>query len=266
MAKPTDPIAVDGWSGNAGSYNSVPVDQADSRYNDPLVRISDFGITGESFYARTDGRNWPYHVRLPGSLDDVWCRRLVAQKLHNINAALAPHGCELYVWDGYRPVQCQLGLWDHFSAIVRRQLPDGPAAEIRSRVLTYISDPTSFDKDDPTTWPVHSCGGAVDLTLRCLKTGRLLDMGARFDELGEVSRIDYYESKVSDLPDNQVAAIRANRRLLYWAMSEAGFVNYPPEFWHYDWGDQMYVYNRRALGLEVPECAWFGYTELPSNE
>ena len=34
---------------------------------------------------------------------------------------------------------------------------------------------------------------------------------------------------------------RANRRMLYWLMIEAGFTNHPDEWWHYSYGDQMWA-------------------------
>lgn len=265
MAKPTDPITIHGWKGNAGSYRSVPIDQTDARYNDPLVRIGDYGIAGESFYAREDGGNWPYNKRIQGSLDDVWCRRLIAQMLQQVNELLREHACEVYVWDAYRPVTCQVGLWEHFSEIAKREMPNASEQERRSYVLNYVSDPMSFERADPTTWPVHTSGAAVDLTLRSLVDGQLLDMGARFDEMGIVSHTDFYEDGAGGESKKDIVSIRQNRRLLYWAMSKVGFINYPLEFWHYDWGDQMYVFNCRAMGLDAPQSAWFGYAELPEN-
>ena len=37
------------------------------------------------------------------------------------------------------------------------------------------------------------------------------------------------------------AEAQANRRLLYWVMTEAEFANNPTEWWHYSWGDQMWA-------------------------
>lgn len=34
--------------------------------------------------------------------------------------------------------------------------------------------------------------------------------------------------------------VHGNRRLLYTVMVEAGFTNYPLEWWHYDYGDQFW--------------------------
>jgi D-alanyl-D-alanine dipeptidase len=57
-----------------------------------------------------------------------------------------------------------------------------------------------------------------------------------------------------------------NRRLLHRAMTEEGFLNYPLEFWHYDFGDQMYVLHAGLLKLpDAPKTAWYGYADAPHD-
>ncbi|MFZ1108712.1 MAG: hypothetical protein WAN43_10270 [Rhodomicrobium sp.] len=58
-----DPIPIMDWPSKAGAYSNIPVALDDPRIADPLVRIDDFGIGGESFYAREDGENGPYHTK-----------------------------------------------------------------------------------------------------------------------------------------------------------------------------------------------------------
>jgi zinc D-Ala-D-Ala dipeptidase len=255
-----DPIPIVDWRSNAGAYGNVPVDPGDPRSADPLVRIGAFGIAGQSFYAREDGDNWPYCAKIEGSLRELWCRRLVAQKLKRANEFLNARGFELYVWDAYRPIACQTGLWEFFSALAPQNASE---EDRRAFVLNYVSDPTRFNRRDPTTWPSHSTGAAVDLTLRDLKTRELCDMGARFDEASSISHSDAYERLLHDVATEDVVSICNNRRLLHFAMREQGFVNYPLEFWHFDWGNQMYVHNLRLLSGRAPEQAWYGYIESP---
>jgi zinc D-Ala-D-Ala dipeptidase len=258
-----DPIPIVDWPSNAGAYGNVPVDLDDPRSADPLVRIGDFGIAGQSFYAREDGDNWPYNAKIDGALCDVWCRSLAAQKLKQANKFLETQGYELHVWDAYRPIACQTALWDFFYA----QAPqDAFESDRRNFALNYVSDPTRFNRRDPTTWPSHSTGAAVDLTLRDLETQKLCDMGARFDEASAISHSDAYERLLQREPTADVASICNNRRLLHFAMRQQGFVNYPLEFWHFDWGNQMYVHNLRLLSGSAPERAWYGYIESPEEQ
>jgi hypothetical protein len=45
-------------------------------------------------------------------------------------------------------------------------------------------------------------------------------------------------------------------------MREAGFTNYINEWWHFDWGDQLYVLTLDLMGEPLQSgAAWYGYTE-----
>jgi hypothetical protein len=46
---------------------------------------------------------------------------------------------------------------------------------------------------------------------------------------------------------------RANRRLLYWLMVDAGFASNPSEWWHFSFGDQMWAKLRNE-----PEALYAG--------
>ena len=83
--------------------------------------------------------------------------------------------------------------------------------------------------------------GAFDLTL-VWEDGEPLFMGGLFDDASAVSHTDRFEGPgpAADFSFSAEEA-RANRRLLFWVMTEAGFVNYPDEWWHYSWGDQMWA-------------------------
>ena len=42
--------------------------------------------------------------------------------------------------------------------------------------------------------------------------------------------------------------IRDNRRILYWAMTKAGFTNLPTECWHFDYGNRNWAfYNQKPI-------------------
>ena len=85
----------------------------------------------------------------------------------------------------------------------------------------------------------HSTGGAVDLTLIFSDTRQPLYMGGIFDDLTEDAWTDGFERRAPASMSDEEA--RANRRLLYWSMTEAGFANNPTEWWHYSWGDQLWA-------------------------
>ncbi len=190
---------------------------------------------------------------------DMWLRRSAAAMLARVNARLAPHGAELFVLDGYRPVECQRGLWDFYrDRGVRMEVAD-PDAYAQENVF----DPGPFDANDPATWPAHVCGASVDLTLRDPRTRAVFDMGARFEDICPASANDHFERELRAgriAPDDRRLW---NRRLIHWAMSAEGFLNDPFVFWHYDWGNQLYVKVRRALFADAPKAAWYGYIPSP---
>jgi D-alanyl-D-alanine dipeptidase len=258
-------IKISDWNQSAADYHGVPINQNDPRCSEPLVRLDHFGVAGESFYARDDGTNWPYNQRIKGSLKHLWVRRSIAEKLDKVNDRLRALGLELYVWDAYRPISCQKGLWSFFDQQVRHSLPEASKSERREHVVKYVSDPSRFDPKDPSTWPVHACSGAVDLTLRHIDTGQLLDMGAGFDEMEIKSHSDYFERLLLEGRVNDDNNILHNRRILHWSMEEEGFINYPLEFWHFDWGDQMFVHFRDDITRFSFGAAWHGFIEPPGK-
>ena len=60
--------------------------------------------------------------------------------------------------------------------------------------------------------------------------------------------------------NNSNIMARENRRILYYAMIEAGFTNLPSEWWHYEYGTKFWSYfkGRPALykgiiDIKLPE-------------
>ena len=248
--------------GDAGGYSEIPINDADLRCAEPLVCLTGSGIAGKSYYYQDDGENPPYGYRINGSLPDVWCRAGVLQSLRQANILLRPYDAEVYIWDAYRTVEAQKALWRHVENDVRNQRPELNDTEVFDEVIKYVSNPHRFERDDPQTWPVHATGGAVDLTLRSLKNGELLDMGSGFDEICAYTPTAAFELLHSDGKCNSDHPPLRNRRLLCWAMTNSGFANYPQEFWHFDRGTQLYVVN--SAGAD--KAAWYGYCDPPGTK
>ena len=101
----------------------------------------------------------------------------------------------------------------------------------------------------------------MDLTI-VDSTGIFLPMGTVFDETSERSGIAWFEKKLEEkesLTADEEEAMY-NRRLLHYIMSKAGFVNYPDEWWHYDYGDQIWALlkeKKNAIyGVTEPAFRW----------
>jgi D-alanyl-D-alanine dipeptidase len=240
---------------SALDYHDIPVDLKSSAAAEPLVELRKYGVAAESYYAREDGLNAPYYRQVCATEPQVRCRKTVAEKLQRVNARLKNYGVELFVYDAYRPVACQKALWTYFLNEAKRQLKTDNAEQLRKFAGKFCSNPSAFDIRNSHTWPTHVTGGAVDLTLRRMGSGELLYMGTVFDEASGASYTNAFETDEND--SASVLEARRNRRLLYWAMRGEGFSNYPYEWWHYDYGTQMWVQNSRRLP-HAPTTAIYG--------
>lgn len=250
---------------NAGNYKNIPVDHEHKKSIEPLVNIDNFNVCGRSFYYIEDGSNIPYCTKINGSLKNIYCREEVALKLQNVNNLLKQDGCELFVYDAYRPISCQQGIWDFFEAKIKEENPSFSEEELYNEIIQYVSDPTHFKEANSNTWPAHSTGASVDVCLRNIQTKELLDMGTYFDNMSEISHTDYFERQLENGLIDESDERLLNRRILYNAMKQEGFINYPYELWHFDFGNQMYIMNLAYHSNDVPSAAWYGYA-LPVKE
>lgn len=260
------PIPIHKRAPTAGNYRDIPIDASDPRYAEALADARAFGIAGDNYYARTDGRNTPYDTAITGAVRELWCRQSIVAMLSEVNARLAAYGAEVYLLDAYRPVACQRALWDFFWGRFQSRMPHADDAELADHVRRYVSDPRAFDPSNPRTWPAHATGGALDLTLRNRKTRELLDMGTHFDDMSAASHSDYFERLLHEGRIGPDDDRMRNRRLLHWAMREQGFTNYAYECWHFDYGNQMYVMMHNYFGQDHAGAAWYGYLPAPAAD
>ena len=171
-----------------------------------------------------------FEIGLPGASDVLWVRAGVAERLERAARSLA-EGIALVVFDGYRPLSIQQALYDSFTAEIKEKRPDLDADALRQYVGQFVATPTA----DPRKPPPHRTGGAVDVYLQWAENGQMLPMGTLPDEVADETPTRFYE----DTSDGR--ALRQNRRVLYHAMTNAGFTNYSGEWWHYDFGNQRWA-------------------------
>lgn len=163
-----------------------------------------------------------FQQNIVGAINKAFVRQEVADMLMKVARSL-PMGIHLKIWDAWRPRQVQLFLYQQYELALRRDYPNLSEQELTDRVLMFVSSPYGEY--------LHGTGGAVDVTLMD-DDGNELPMGSDFDEFGPSADINYYKNK------NEI--FHANRMILYNAMLQAGFVNYPSEWWHYDYGDRIW--------------------------
>jgi zinc D-Ala-D-Ala dipeptidase len=176
-----------------------------------------------------------YHERgVPNAPTTVMVRRRVLDALRRASANL-PDGCDILMWDGLRTLETQAAIVEQFAATL-------PEEDRQATVEKYLAPPPPSEESFRRWPPPHTTGGAVDLTM-CDTSGRPLDMGADFDQFDEASWLTYYEDRDRWGEDGGAGLERCRRRrVLYWAMLEAGFAPYPWEYWHYELGTIVWAY------------------------
>lgn len=181
---------------------------------EPLVDVRSRGSSRIRLGAPRDGADAYAHVRA-GVLD-----RLVRA------AEALPDGLGLLLVEGFRPPALQRRYFDAYSGRLRDDNPAWSAHELRTAASRYIAPPEVAP---------HTAGAAIDVTL-CDAHGRELDMGTPVNATPEDSEGACYaaSARISD-------EARTNRDVLGSALSSAGFVNYPTEWWHWSYGDRYWA-------------------------
>lgn len=136
-----------------------------------------------------------------------------------------PAGVRLLVVEGYRPPALQERYFAEYREELRQLYPQWTDERLHVEASKYVSPPDVAP---------HCTGGAVDLTL-VSADGDELDLGTRLDANPEESGGACFTA--AEIP----AAARRNRDLLVHAMTGAGMVNYPTEWWHWSHGDRYWA-------------------------
>jgi len=177
---------------------------------------------------------YPFYAKMgiANAIPECFVRESVFDKLHQV-ANLMPSDVRLVVLDGWRPFSVQQYLFDTLINILNKSFPHHAESYLHEKAKSLVSPP-STDVKAPSP---HLTGGSVDATL-CDDVGRCLNMGTHFDEASQYSWTDALEASSWNDQKSQ-----ENRRILYHAMIESGFTNLPSEWWHYDFGNQLWAYR-----------------------
>ncbi|HVA85490.1 MAG TPA: M15 family metallopeptidase [Candidatus Saccharimonadales bacterium] len=147
---------------------------------------------------------------------------------------LLPAGVRLQVKEGWRPITVQARIFTAFLDQLRAGQPEIDEDDVRAEAVRYVAPPGGV--------PPHSTGGAVDVVL--VRDGEELDMGSPFNAPGPAA--------ATGAPGIARAAVE-RRRLMGDALTAAGFVNYAHEWWHWSYGDRLWVYlGGKAAAIHGP--------------
>lgn len=131
----------------------------------------------------------------------AYLQRPAAEAVGRIHKALAAQGYGLLIHDAYRPWYVTWMFWE----------------ATPPEYHNFVADPSKGSR--------HNRGGAVDLTLYDLATGKVVEMPGRYDELSPRSRADFIGGTTRQ---------RWLRDLLRHEMEEQGFEVYADEWWHFE--------------------------------
>lgn len=244
-------------------HYQIPIDDQSPLYKEPLVNLQEYELAFISWHAITDGTNAPYQKPIRGSRQEGWLRKSIAEKLERANRLLVPYNAELLILDAYRPIECQRGLWEFFYERGRTENPSATEEDLRQYALGYVRDPRHFNKLDARTFPIHITGASIDVTLRQRDTKQWMNMGSKFEEIIDISSTDYFERQLLQGLIAEDDERLWNRRLMDWALRSEDFLNDPILYWHYDWGNQIWIKVKKAMFGNAPEKAWYGHIESP---
>ena len=153
-------------------------------------------------------------------------RVTVRDRLAAADLAL-PRGIRLLIIEAYRPPRLQLEIFDSYRSELLRATPGLTRAEADTLASRYVS---------PLDVAPHVGGAAVDLTL-VDADGEELDLGCPEASTPEESGGACYTA-ASGLSRRA----RENRAILVEALTSAGMVNYPTEWWHWSYGDRYWAF------------------------
>ena len=175
-------------------------------------------------------------------LDESSCfvRETVARMLHDARSNL-PKGLTLKIVDAYRPPAAQEAIWNELHDQLKKEHLNWSELQLNEETNKWVAPLDSV--------PPHTTGGAIDLTL-VNDAGEELNMGTLINST--VPEAETLCKSISPLA-------KKNREILIRALSNAGFVNYGREWWHWSYGDK-----RWAAALHK-KTALYGTTTLFSK-
>ena len=191
---------------------SISVEESGEAFVDLSVEFPKLKIDLDRHYVQKESKSISF------------VRRSVANMLMSAQNSL-PLGISFLIKEGYRPMVIQVGFFKDYSNKLRNDYPEW-SEELVYKECCKLNAP-------PEVAP-HTTGGAIDLTI-VNKDGIELDMGTRLNASPQKTE-DATFTNAGHVSD----AAKANRQILIDVMTEAGFTNYPTEWWHWSYGDKYW--------------------------
>lgn len=154
----------------------------------------------------------------------------------NTAAEHLPPGKKLLLVEGYRSIARQGELWENRLLAISAEYPQATREEVERLTRLSVAKPSGLGGG-------HQTGGAVDVTLCDADEVELL-MGTHVQE---------FSANTPSFRRGLPPEIIQNRAILHKAMQSAGFANFPGEWWHFSYGDQMWAaYHKKPHAIYGP--------------
>ena len=177
--------------------------------DEPLINF--FKLSPKLFFASNLS---PQEIRLRSTV--------VAKLQHALE--LLPNNVCFKVYETYRSIEKQKELWETEVNKTKTQNLEISEDEITRLTRQKVADPRRG-------FGGHQTGAAIDIAL-CDSQGMDLDMGGKYLE---------FDANTKTKSKTIIATARRNRKLLVKVLEQVGFKNYPAEWWHFSYGDQLWA-------------------------
>ncbi|MBT3982214.1 MAG: D-alanyl-D-alanine dipeptidase [Bacteriovoracaceae bacterium] len=188
-----------------------------------------------------------FKMGLAGTIENMFIRKAILDKLNNLENLLAPKYSFL-VFDAFRSLEAQMALFDLFKDEIRKSKPGLTEEQITEEAAVFVAHP-----DFRPTYSAlpHNTGGAIDLALCHRDSGEILEFGCEFDNPTDLASTKFFEAPFDPkhgISEQVWMEARVNRRILFNLLIPLGFANYSAEWWHFNMGDSSW-------GTQVG-CKW----------
>ncbi len=207
----------------------------------PVIECGEALVAVEGLHARLLVDNSVENHKHLGYPPIFSVRQTVARKLVEA-IALLPLELSLLVKESLRPASIQEAFFNRRLAKLSTENPQLATEQLIDLAARFIAPPWVGG---------HPSGGAIDVTL-CDASQRELDLGCAYDEDEEASG----GACISSFTGLDATALE-HRHVLFSALEQAGFVNYPFEWWHWSYGDRYWaVVEHQSHAIYGPLAAF----------